>query len=109
MLHLYFFVPFVTDRGKDINQFVNNMSLTPIDIKQRQINAWADNSSFSPSHLDMSGLDKFVANETMVKYAEHIVKVSNLNLLRNADRLLSRCKVDVPVDWIDNNKIRIPP
>lgn len=57
----------------------------------------------------MSGLDKFVANETMVKYAEHIVKVSNLNLLGNADRHLSRCKVDVPVDWIDNNKIRVPP
>lgn len=88
---------------------MNNVSLIPIDIKQSQFNAWADNSSFTPFHLDMSGLNKSVATKTMVQCMEHIVKVSNSKLVRNVDGLLSRREIYVSVDWIGNNKIRDPP
>ena len=66
MSHLYIFIPAMTDCCENINQYMNNVSLIPIDIKQSQFNAWADNSSFTPFHLDMSGLNKSVATETMV-------------------------------------------
>lgn len=56
----------------------------------------------------MSSLDKSVATETMIKCMENIVRVSNSNLVLNADRLLSKRGVDVPVDWVGNNKIRVP-
>ena len=44
----------------------------------------------------------------MIKCMENIVRVSNSNLVLNADRLLSKRGVDVPVDWVGNNKIRVP-
>lgn len=88
---------------------MNNVSLAPIDIKQSQFNVWADNSSFSPSHLDISGLDKSVATKTMVKFLDHIVKVSNYNLVRKADELPFKREVDVPIEWIGKSSNRVSP
>lgn len=51
-LQLYFFLPSVTDRSEEINQYLQNFSITPINIKQQQQNAWAQNGVFKPAKLD---------------------------------------------------------
>lgn len=107
MSHLYFFIPAVIHRSKTINQHMNNLSLAPIDMEQSQFNVWADNSSFGPSHLNISGLDKSVATKTMVKFKDHVVKVSNYNLVRKADELPFKREVDVPIEWIGKSSNRI--
>ena len=54
--HLYFFIPSVTDHSEEINHYMKNVCVTPIDIKQEQFNAWSENTELNPSHLDVSGI-----------------------------------------------------
>ena len=44
-----------------------------------------------------------------VKCFEHINEVSNNNLARNTDGLLARKGVEVGIDWVGENKNRVPP
>ena len=39
--NIYFFLPAITDRSEDINQYLNNVSISPINITQSQLNDWA--------------------------------------------------------------------
>ena len=46
--------------------------------------------------------------DAVVKSLKHINNISNSNIVQNAD-LLSRKEVEVPVDWIGENKKSVPP
>ena len=39
--NLYYFLPSITDRSEEINKYLNNVSVTPVDISQNQLNTWA--------------------------------------------------------------------
>ena len=39
--NLYYFLPSITDRSEEINKYLNNVSVTPTDISQNQLNTWA--------------------------------------------------------------------
>ena len=78
----------------------------PIDIKQNQLNVWADNPVFDPSKLDLFGHVKKTMSDAFYKCLEHMNNISNSNLIRNVDSLHSRRKVDVPVDWMGEDKAR---
>ena len=103
-IHLYFFLPSITDWSEEINQYLKNDSVTPIDIKQIQLDTWAGDIQFDPSKLDTFSLDKKVMSETAVKCLHHINSISNSNIVRNADGLLSEKAFDEPVDWVGENK-----
>lgn len=45
----------------------------------------------------------------VVKCLKHINEISISNLIQNANSLLSRREVEVPIDWVGENKKRIPP
>ena len=64
------------------------------------MNVWAGNTSFDPSKLNSFGLDKKISSDAVMKCLEHMNNISNSNLVRNADELLSRRKEDFPIDWI---------
>ena len=68
-------------RSEEINQYLKYVSISPIDVKQKQLNAWTQNGQFDPSKLDFYGEEK---------------------------SLLRRRKEDVPVDWIGASKVRAP-
>ena len=36
--NIYFFLPSITDRNEEINQYLNNVSISPIDVSQEQLN-----------------------------------------------------------------------
>ena len=38
----------------------------------------------------------------------HINEISNSNLVRNADGLLWRREVEVPIEWVGEDKMRVP-
>ena len=104
----YFFLPSVNDWVEGISQYLKNVSITPIDIKQEQLNVWADNTLFDPSKLDLIDVEKKITSDALYKCLERINNISNSNLVHDADDVLSVRKVDTPIDWVGENKIRVP-
>ena len=47
--------------------------------------------------------------DAVIKCLKHINKVSNSNMVHNADDLLAGKEIEVSVDWIGENENRIPP
>ena len=106
--NIYFFLPSITNRSKDINQYLKNVSISPIDITQKQFNDWAG-CEFNPAKLDLFGTDKTIMSGAVIKCLRYISDISNLNLVRNADAFLSQKEVEVLVDWIGDQKKRVTP
>ena len=48
-------------------------------------------------------------SDAVVKHLNHMNNISNSNIVRNADGVLSRREVDTPVEWIGKNKQRVLP
>ena len=84
----YFFLPSITDRSKEINKYLNNVSISPTDVSQQQLNMWAG-TSFDPSKLDLYGPDEKLITNVVEECLRHINDVSNSNTVCNADGLLS--------------------
>ena len=106
--NVYFLLPSITDRNEEINKYLNNVSISPIDVSQEKLNNWAG-VEFNPSKFDLFGSDKALMSAAVVKCLRHINNISNSNVVRNADGLLSRREVEVPVDLIGKSKKRITP
>ena len=106
--NIYFFLPVITDRSEEINQYLINVSFSPVNINQEQLDTWSE-IEFDPSKLDLFGLEKRIVSDAVVKCLKHINNISNSNIVCNADGVLSRREVDVPVDWIGQNKQRVSP
>ena len=104
--NIYLFLPAITDRSEDSNQYLNNVSISPIDITQPQLSDWA--GKFDPSKPDLFVLEKSTMTDGVVKCLKYMNGLSNINIVCNADYLLSRKEVEVPVDWIGENKKRAP-
>ena len=98
--HLYFFLPSITDKSESVNQYLKNISISPLDIKQEQLNAWANNIAFKPNKLDFHDVNSKIMTEAVVKSLRHIVAVSNSNLVRNADGLICRKDIDDGIEWV---------
>ena len=106
--NIFFFLLSITGRSEDINKYLNNVSIFPVDITQSQLNGWAG-TNFDLSKLDFFGLEKNTMADAVVKCLKHMNKIPNSNLVRNADGLLSRREVEVLIDRVGENKKRIPP
>ena len=106
--NIYFFLPVITNRLEEISQYLINVSFSPVDINQGQLDTWSG-IKFDPSKLDLFGLEKSIMSDAVVKCLKQINNISNSNIVCNADGVLSRREVDVPVDWIRQNKQRVSP
>ena len=104
----FFFLPSITDSSEGINKYLNNVSISPIEITQQQLNSWSE-TPFDPSKLDTYGIEKNTMNDAGIKCLKNMNDVSNSNIVRNADGLLSRKEFDVPVAWVGEHKQRFPP
>ena len=93
--NIYFFLPALI--SEEINQYLNNVSLSPVEITQSHLNNWAD-TTFDPTNLDLFGREKNTMIDAVVKCLKHLNDVSNSNIVRNADGLLARKEVEVPAD-----------
>ena len=69
--NIYFFLPSITDRSEDINQYLKNVSISPIDITQKQFDDWAG-CEFNPAKLDLFGPDKSIMSGAVIQCLRHI-------------------------------------
>ena len=105
---LFFCLPSLTELSEDINKYLNNVSISSINITQQQFNAWAK-TPFDLLKLDTYGLKKNSMNHAVIKYLKHVNDTSNSNIVCNADGLLSRKEVNDLVAWVREHKQRLPP
>ena len=76
--NIYFFLPFITDRNEEINKYLNNVSISPINVSQEQLNKWTG-VDFNPSKLDLFGSNKALISTAVVKCLRHINDISKSN------------------------------
>ena len=86
---------------------MGSVNLSPIDINENSFET-ENNISFDPSKLDIYCPEKQVMSEAVVKMLKKITDLSNSNLLRNANSLLSKILPDVNVEWVGKMKKRLP-
>ena len=96
--NIYFFLRSITDRSDDINQYLNNVSISLIDITQYQSNNWAG-TKFDPSKLDLFGLEKYRMTDVVIKSLKHMNNITNSHIVQNADDLLSTKEVEMLVEF----------
>ena len=78
-------------------------------MKQEQLIVWVSGGLFNPVKVDLYGEERKVMTERFLECLKHTCNSSSSNLIRNADDLLCRRKENLPVDWIGENKVRVPP
>ena len=49
--NIYFFLPTITDKSEEVIKYVNNVSLSPVDITQSQLNDWVGTPPLIPPSL----------------------------------------------------------
>ena len=103
---IYFFLPAISEKLEEINQYLNNVSISLIDISQEQLNTWAG-TTFDPSKLNLFSLEKNTVSDSVVKCLKYINDMSNI--AKNDGVVRSRREVDVPIDWMGEKKQRVPP
>ena len=82
---IYFSLPATTDRIEEVNQYMNPVSLNPIDIEPAEFG-----DHFDPSFLDFANKNKEKSRESVLKVLKKMVDISNANLKHNADGLLAK-------------------
>ena len=84
-LNIYYFLPSITDRSEEINKYLNNVSVTPIDITQDQLNTSTNSKDVNPAELDLFGVNKKITANSVIKSLNYMNDISNSNLTINAD------------------------
>ena len=81
---LYHFLPLTTDSTERVNQYMDQGFLKPIDIEEQEFG-----EGFHPSvlHRHLPEIEK--TREAVLKVFKKITELSNSNLRRNFDALLS--------------------
>ena len=84
-------MPSTTDRSEEINRYLCSINFSPIDIPETAFET-KENVSFDPSKLNFSCQEKEIMTAAVVKMLKKISDMSNVNLIKNADGLLSKKK-----------------
>ena len=107
---MFFFLP-TMDRKEKINQFFKNVSLHPIDCHYEDFQKYSPTCrDFRPQDLDSSNLERRLAAKEIVNFFKDAVQVSNSNLVRNANTLLTsgnaKINPDQEIWWIGKSRKR---
>ena len=88
-------------RLEDVNKYLNNVSIKPLDITQADFKQWTESGlDLEPQYLELSGEKKKITRECVVSVLKHMVQISNSNLVRNADDSLARIDKYLDVKWV---------
>ena len=104
---IYFFLLAITDSLEEIDQYLNNVLISLLDISQEQLNIWSG-TRYDPFKLGLFGLEENTMSDAAVKCLKHINYISKSNIVPNVNGVLSRREVDEPVDLVGQNKQRVP-
>ena len=85
---LFYFLPSLSDRKEEINQYMNNVSLSPVDVTVDFIEKFSENVSFKPDLLSSSDeKERKPQIEILYGLFKHLATVSDQNLERNVVHL----------------------
>ena len=107
---LFFFLPSTMDRKEKINKFQKNVSLHPINCRYKDFQKYSGiGVDFKPEDLDSSDLEKrSAAKEIVLNFFKNPAQVSNWNLVRNANTLLTKggtkINPDQKISWIEKSR-----
>ena len=88
---MFFYLPSTTDRKESLNQHRDSVSLNPINCQHEDSKQFSSSKQdLFPNHLDYKNEKGDIAVELMLNLFKHAVEVSNPNLIRKADYLLSK-------------------
>ena len=106
--NVYYFLSSTTDRNEEINRHLGSVNLSPIDIPENSFQTEKD-VSFNPSKLDVHCQEKEIMSKAVVKMLEKTSDLSNASVIKNADGLLSKKKMNnSEVEWVGKTKQRLP-
>ena len=89
----YLFLTPCTDRIEDANRHMGSANLSSIDIAEGNFEV-EGGIPFDPSKLDYENPDKEKTKQAVFKLLEKVVDLSNANIIKNADGLLTKRSVD---------------
>ena len=95
------------DRSEEINRYLGSVNLSLINVPVSSFEV-KKNVVFDPSKLDFASQEKEIMTGAVVKMVKKIVHMSNANLVKNADGLLSKFDWGVSIEWIGKNKTCLP-
>ena len=93
---LFYYLPSITDRKEDMNQWWNNVNLDPIDCSLEFLSGFSTTGTqFRPDFLE-SNNPEIREPQVQILYAffNHMVQVSNNNLVKNSDNLILTLKLE---------------
>ena len=100
-----FFLPSITGRKENLNQYLKNVNVTPIDVEKKQLDTFCG-ETFVPSKLDLKSPKM---RSAVISALKKIAFISNSNLKRNADTLICKENIsDESIEWLDGMKHLIP-
>ena len=67
-----------------------------------------EKNKFDPSKLDHDNPDKAKITEVVIKMLKKMTELSNANLVKNVDGLLSKRSADTDIEWIVSEKKMLP-
>ena len=92
---LCYFLPSITDRKEKINQWRDNVNLTPIDFSIEFIESFSKKKAkFEPHLLNSDTSERLDQVDMLYGLFNHIAKLSNQNLIRNVNYLKVHDKTD---------------
>ena len=92
---IFFYLPSITDRKEKINQYRDQVSLTPIDCKYESFGDFAPSCyQFDPSHLRLDHVKYADARATTYAFFKKSINISNSNLIQNVYSLMQAKKID---------------
>ena len=108
---LFYFLPSLSDRKEEINQYLNNVSLTPVDLTVDFIEQFSENVAFKPDLLSSSD-EKERKPQVEILYGlfKHMATVSDQNLERNVVHLnlaQGRHKMEWSNSKFDSSKFKL--
>ena len=103
---LFVFLPSNTNGKEKINQHKWNAIFHASDIDYDSFKEPSPSASqFNPIGLKIPGEKTKIAREIVVESLKMIAKISNSNLIKNNDHLLSKMSFEPDVQWVGKDKI----
>ena len=99
------FFPSTTDQKEEIDQHISNVNLHDLDCPYDDFQKLSHSDTpFVLSDVEVSGEKRKAARDIVVNFLNKAVGISNANLIRNANYLLSAMEVEPNVEWVGKGK-----